>query len=303
MSPQHQAGMPRSMSRSLRTLRGRPSLLQRLKRFPAITYVGLFLSIAAIVIGLVGPFITQYPIEKMHVDAILQGPTADHPLGTDRLGRDVLSRLLAGSRVSITVGLLATLLAGVAGIGLGLLAGFLGGWADEIVMRVMDMLMAFPYIVLAMALVAVIGPGVSNIIFVIGIVRLPQFARLTRGAVLAVRELEFVTAARSVGARDLRLVMKHVLPNVLAPIFVISSLSIATAINTEAALSFLGLGITPPTSSWGTMLADGRSNLREAWWVATFPGVAISLASLGFNLLGDAVQDLLDPRIAKRTGR
>lgn len=280
-----------------------PGIVRYLRRFPGITYIGFFLALTALVVGIIGPIIAPYPIERMHVDAILQGPSEQHLLGTDRLGRDVLSRLLAGSRVSITVGLLATLLAGGVGIALGLLAGFFGRWVDEAVMRLMDMLMAFPYIVLAMALVAVIGPGLSNIILVIGIVRLPQFARLTRGAVLAVKELEFVTAARSVGATNLRLVLKHVLPNVLAPIFVISSLSIATAINTEAALSFLGLGITPPMSSWGTMLADGRSNLRDAWWVATFPGIAISLASLGFNLLGDAVQDLLDPRIAKRTGR
>ena len=283
--------------------RTRPGALGRLRQFPTITYIGLVLAVAAIAVGIIGPRVAPYPIEKMHVDAILQGPSQQHLLGTDRLGRDVLSRLLAGSRVSISVGLLATLFAGVVGIALGLVAGFYGKWVDEVVMRVMDMLMAFPYIVLAMALVAVIGPGLSNIVLVIGIVRLPQFARLTRGAVLAVKELEFITAARSVGATSLRLVLRHVFPNVLAPIFVISSLSIATAINTEAALSFLGLGITPPMSSWGTMLADGRSNLRDAWWVATFPGIVISLASLGFNLLGDAVQDLLDPRIAKRTGR
>lgn len=285
------------------TARNARGVLSTLRRFPAITYIGLVLAVAAILIGIVGPSIAPYPIEKMHVDAILQGPSQQHFLGTDRLGRDVFSRLLAGSRVSISVGLLATLLAGVIGIALGLVAGFYGKWVDEVVMRVMDMLMAFPYIVLAMALVAVIGPGLSNIVLVIGIVRLPQFARLTRGAVLAVKELEFITAARSVGATSFRVVLRHVFPNVLAPIFVISSLSIATAINTEAALSFLGLGITPPMSSWGTMLADGRSNLRDAWWVATFPGIVISLASLGFNLLGDAVQDLLDPRIAKRTGR
>lgn len=285
------------------TARNARGVLSTLRRFPAITYIGLVLAVAAILIGIVGPSIAPYPIEKMHVDAILQGPSQQHLLGTDRLGRDVFSRLLAGSRVSISVGLLATLLAGVIGIALGLVAGFYGKWVDEVVMRVMDMLMAFPYIVLAMALVAVIGPGLSNIVLVIGIVRLPQFARLTRGAVLAVKELEFITAARSVGATSFRVVLRHVFPNVLAPIFVISSLSIATAINTEAALSFLGLGITPPMSSWGTMLADGRSNLRDAWWVATFPGIVISLASLGFNLLGDAVQDLLDPRIAKRTGR
>lgn len=283
--------------------KARESIWRQLRRFPAITIIGAVLSLGAIVIGILGPIIAPYPIEKMHFDSILQGPSEAHILGTDRLGRDVLSRLLAGSRVSISVGLFATFLAGIAGITLGLLAGFYGKWVDEVVMRLMDMLMAFPYIVLAMALVAVIGPGMSNIVLVIGIVRLPQFARLTRGAVLAVKELEFVTAARAVGATNLRMVLKHVLPNVLAPIFVISSLSIATAINTEAALSFLGLGITPPMSSWGTMLADGRSNLRDAWWVATFPGLAISLASLGFNLLGDAVQDLLDPRIAKRTGR
>lgn len=274
-----------------------------IKRLPAITIIGAVLSMLAIAVGILGPVIAPYPIEKMDFAQILSGPSEAHLLGTDRLGRDVLSRLLAGARVSISVGLLATLLACGVGVTLGLLAGFYGRWIDEVVMRFMDMLMAFPYIVLAMALVAVIGPGLTNIVVVIAIVRLPQFARLTRGAVLAVKELEFVTAARAIGATNYRMVLRHVFPNVLAPIFVISSLSIATAINTEAALSFLGLGITPPMSSWGTMLADGRSNLRDAWWIATFPGIAISLTSLGFNLFGDAVQDLLDPRIAKRTGR
>jgi peptide/nickel transport system permease protein len=276
---------------------------RRLLQLPPTAYIGFVFAFLAVIVGALGPYITPYPIDRIHVDAIMQGPTQEHWLGTDRLGRDVLSRLLAGARVSIAVGLLATMLSGIVGVALGLAAGFIGGWADDLIMRVMEMLMAFPYIVLAMALVAVIGPGVTNIIVVIGIVRLPQFARIARGAVLTVRELEYVAAAQAVGARSLRVVLRHVFPNILAPLFVITSLSIATAINTEAALSFLGLGITPPMSSWGTMLADGRSNLREAWWIATFPGIAISVASLGFNLLGDAVQDLLDPRFSRKAGK
>jgi peptide/nickel transport system permease protein len=276
---------------------------RRLLQLPPTAYIGFVFAFLAVIVGALGPYITPYPIDRIHVDAIMQGPTQEHWLGTDRLGRDVLSRLLAGARVSIAVGLLATMLSGIVGVALGLAAGFIGGWVDDLIMRVMEMLMAFPYIVLAMALVAVIGPGVMNIIVVIGIVRLPQFARIARGAVLTVRELEYVAAAQAVGARSLRVVLRHVFPNILAPLFVITSLSIATAINTEAALSFLGLGITPPMSSWGTMLADGRSNLREAWWIATFPGIAISVASLGFNLLGDAVQDLLDPRFSRKAGK
>lgn len=279
-----------------------PRWRRALARMPFLVYLGTSIALASLVVAVFGPAIAPYPIDRMHVDALFSAPSADHLLGTDRLGRDVLSRLLAGARVSIAVGLLATLLAGVVGAAIGLAAGYFRGWFDEIVMRVMDMLMAFPYIVLAMALVAVLGPGLVNIVLVIGIVRLPQFARITRGAVLAVREREYVTASQAIGASDPRTMLRHVIPNVLAPILILSTLSIATAINTEAALSFLGLGITPPMSSWGTMLAEGRSNLRDAWWVATFPGLAISLASLGFNLMGDALQDLLDPRIAKRTG-
>lgn len=273
------------------------------RRLPPISVIGIGLAALSLLLALFGPALAPYPTDRMHFDAVFAPPSEAHPLGTDRLGRDVLSRVLAGARVSIAVGLFATLLAGVVGVMLGVVAGYAGGWADELIMRLMDMMLAFPYIVLAMALVVLIGPGLQNIIVVIAIVRVPQFARLARGVTLSVRELDFITAARSLGGRDVRILGRHVLPNILAPIFVISSLSIATAINAEAALSFLGLGITPPMSSWGTMLAEGRSNLRDAWWIATFPGIAISLASLGFNLIGDAFQDLLDPRISRRRGR
>jgi peptide/nickel transport system permease protein len=226
----------------------------------------------------------------------LQAPSWSHPFGTDNLGRDILSRVIIGASVSLKVGFLAVGLALVVGTLIGLLAGFYGRWVDDVLMRVMDMLFAFPAVLLAIAILAIRGPGTSNTIIAIAIVYVPIFARVTRASVLGVREEVYVRASRSVGASDFRLLTRHVLPNAAPPIIVQTSISLAFAVLAEAALSFLGLGTQPPNPSWGLMLAEGREFIQLAWWLAFFPGMAIVVTVLCFNLLGDGLRDVLDPR-------
>lgn len=262
--------------------------------------LGFLALVLVVVAAAVGPLLTPYAQEAVDVNSRLQPPSLRHWMGTDQFGRDVLTRVLYGARVSLLVGLLATALAAAAGGALGALAGFCGGWVDELAMRFMDILLAFPYIVLAIAAAAVLGPSLPNLILAIAVIRVPQFARLMRGAVLAVKAMDYVEAARAAGASAARILWRHVLPNCINPIVVLATLSVGTAINAEAAMSFLGLGIQPPASSWGTMLADGRRFLLEAPWIATFPGLAISITVLGCNLLGDGLRDALDPQIARR---
>jgi peptide/nickel transport system permease protein len=226
----------------------------------------------------------------------LQAPSWDHLFGTDDLGRDIFSRVVLGAAVSLRVGFLAVGIALVIGTVIGLLAGYYGRWVDDVLMRLMDMLFAFPAVLLAIAVLAVRGPGSGNTALAIGIVYIPVFARVTRASVLGVREEVYVRASRSVGASDLRILTRHVLPNAAPPIIVQTSISLAFAVLAEAALSFLGLGTQPPNPSWGLMLAEGRGYIDLAWWLAFFPGMAIFLTVLCFNLLGDGLRDVLDPR-------
>jgi peptide/nickel transport system permease protein len=233
---------------------------------------------------------------EISVEDRLQAPSAAHPFGTDDLGRDILSRVVLGAGVSLRVGFLAVAIALAVGGLVGLLAGFYGRWVDDVLMRLMDVLFAFPAVLLAIAVLAVRGPGAGNTALAIGIVYVPVFARVTRASVLGVREEVYVRASRSVGASDLRLLTRHVLPNAAPPIIVQTSISLAFAVLAEAALSFLGLGTQPPDPSWGLMLAEGRGFIDIAWWLAFFPGMAIFLTVLCFNLLGDGLRDVLDPR-------
>ncbi|WP_448611108.1 ABC transporter permease [Geodermatophilus sp. URMC 60] len=233
---------------------------------------------------------------EISVEDRLQPPSLDHPFGTDDLGRDILSRVILGAAVSLRVGFLAVAFALVVGSLIGLLAGYYGRWVDDVLMRFMDILFAFPAVLLAIAVLAVRGPGSGNTALAIGIVYIPVFARVTRASVLGVREEVYVRASRSVGASDLRLLTRHVLPNAAPPIIVQTSISLAFAVLAEAALSFLGLGTQPPNPSWGLMLAEGRGFIDLAWWLAFFPGMAIFLTVLCFNLLGDGLRDVLDPR-------
>ncbi len=226
----------------------------------------------------------------------LQPPSWDHPFGTDEFGRDVFSRVILGAATSLRVGFLSVAFALVVGTLIGLLAGFYGRWVDDTLMRLMDVLFAFPAVLLAIAIVAIRGAGPANAILAIGIVYVPIFARVTRASVLGVREEVYVRASRSVGASDWRLVTRHVLPNAAPPIIVQTSISLAFAVLAEAALSFLGLGPRRPNPSWGLMLADGRGFIEQAWWYAVFPGLAIVVTVLCFNLLGDGLRDVLDPR-------
>ena len=230
--------------------------------------------------------------------AILQPPSLEHPLGTDNLGRDVLSRIMFGSRISLLVGLSSVAFATIIGSLIGLVAGYARGLFDEIAMRVMDALYSFPAILLALAITAALGPGIVNVIVAIGIVYTPIFARLARGQVLSVRERDFVTAARGLGASDGRVMTKHVWPNVTAAIIVQASLSVSFAIIVEASLSFLGIGVQPPTASWGAMLRTGYAYLEIGWWLSVFPGAVIFLTVLALNVFGDALRDVLDPRLA-----
>ncbi|MDT3682971.1 MAG: ABC transporter permease [Truepera sp.] len=270
--------------------------LRKLRR-DKTTLAALGLIIGLVLVVLLAPWLAPFSEEHINLQELLLAPSWAHPLGTDHLGRDVLSRILYGSQISVLVAVLSTLGAATIGTVWGTTAAYYGRWFDEISTRIFDVMFAFPYIVLAMALVALIGPGTINIIFVIAIVRIPMFARLVRASALTIKEADFIHAASALGARDYSIILKHLVPNLLGPVLVMGSLTMATAINTEAALSFLGLGVTPPQSSWGTVLSDGRDYLWQAPWISTFAGIAITIAILGFNLLGDGLRDLLDPRL------
>jgi peptide/nickel transport system permease protein len=249
-----------------------------------------------LVLAVIGEAIAPYGANEINVMNQLQPPNLTHLFGTDDLGRDVFSRVIIAARPSVMVSVVSVTLALVTGVTIGLLSGFFGGWTDVIGMRSMDVIFSFPVMLLALAIVAMLGPGIWPAILAIAVVYTPFFARITRASVLTVREETYIKAARSIGASNTRILRLHVLPNIMAAIIVQTSLSLAFAILTEAALSFLGLGVQPPTPSWGRMLFDGRGFLADAWWMAVFPGAAIFLTVLALNLVGDAMRDALDPR-------
>jgi peptide/nickel transport system permease protein len=261
---------------------------------------GALLTVALLVVALAAPLLAPFDPNVQDTARRLEPPTRDHPLGLDDLGRDVLSRILFGARVSLRVGFSVVLIGSLIGVTLGAIAGYFGGMADLLVMRVCDILLAFPGILLAIALVAVLGPSLTNVIIALATINWVGYARLVRGQVLKVREMEFVTAAKALGARSPRVIVLHVLPNVINPVIVMATLGLAGAILAEAALSFLGLGVQPPTPSWGAMLTSGRRYLGLANHLAIYPGIAIMLAVMGLNFLGDGLIDALDPKYRKR---
>jgi len=259
---------------------------------------GLVLVVVLGAAAVLAPLLAPHNPDTIDTARRLARPfTVGHPLGTDEFGRDLLSRLLYGARTSLVVGLAATALAAAAGSGLGLLAGFVGRWVDQVVMRSIDTLMAFPYFLLAIAIIATLGPGLVNGMVAVAIVNIPFYGRIVRATVLAVKQTEYVEAARALGLSELRLSLSHVLRNCLAPIVVAVTLNVGGMITALAGLSFLGLGVQPPTSDWGSMLSSSRQYMNVAPHVAALPGLAIFLAVLGFNLLGDGLRDALDPRL------
>lgn len=261
---------------------------------------------ALVVLGIVifsaifAPLVAPYDPALQDYAALTQGPSLDHPLGTDDIGRDVLSRIIYGSRVSLQVGIIAVSIAITLGLISGLVAGYAGGFGDEGIMRCVDAVQAFPALVLALAIAAALGPGAGNAMIAIGFVATPTIARLARGQTLSVRETEYVTAARVIGVRPTRIMVRHILPNIAAPLIVQATLLIAAAIITEASLSFLGVGVQPPTPTWGGMLRTGSQYLETAPWIAFSAGTAIFLTVLAFNILGDGLRSALDPRLRNR---
>ena len=259
--------------------------------------VGAGVILLLILAAMFAPQLAPYDPAEQHLEDMVRPPDQGHLLGTDDLGRDILSRLLYGARVSLVVGVLSVGISLLIGVPLGLVAGYRGGWLDEVIMRLMDGLLAFPALVLALAITAALGPSLGNAMIAIGTVGIPGFARLVRGQVLSIRAQEFVEAARAAGLGDRRIILHHITPNVLAPIIVHASLRIAFAVLAEASLSFLGLGAQPPTPSWGSMLNTGREYLEMAPWLSIAPGAAIFITTLSFNFLGDGLRDALDPRL------
>ena len=264
-----------------------------------IALFGLGIILILIVTAILAPIIAPYDPIETDILQRLKAPSGEHLLGTDDLGRDILSRLIYGSRISLQVGVISVSFALIFGVTIGLLAGYYGGKVELILMRVIDVMLAFPSILLAIAIMAILGPQLSNAMIAIGLINLPRFARIVRSSVLTVKEEEYVAAAKSLGASDFRIIIKHILPNCLAPLIVQSTLSIATAILEAAGLSFLGLGAQPPIPEWGAMLSAGRASLQLAPWVVTFPGLAIVITVLGFNLFGDGLRDALDPKMKR----
>ena len=252
---------------------------------------GLFL------VSLAASWLAPYDPGFIDLQAVLMPPSGEHWLGTDPLGRDVLSRIIYGSQVSLKVGFVAVGLATLIGIMVGALAGYYGGWVDLILMRFVDLMLCFPSFFLILAVIALLEPSIWNIMVVIGVTSWMGVARLVRAELLSLKEREFVVAARALGASDVRLILRHLLPNALAPVMVSATLGVAGAILTESALSFLGLGVQPPTPSWGNILTAGKDNIEIAWWLSVFPGLAILVTVMSYNLLGEGLREAIDPRL------
>ncbi|MFD1031707.1 ABC transporter permease [Metaplanococcus flavidus] len=276
----------------LRSLR---DFYRKLKRNKA-ALVGGYLIIFLMIVAAIGPYFLSHGINDVDYTVRLQPPSAEFWLGTDHNGRDIFSRIIYGAQITLLVGFLSVVLGGVAGVAIGIVSGFYGGKIDAVIMRIMDVLLAFPGILLALAIVSILGPSIINVVFAVAINSIPAFARIVRGSTLVTKRLEYVDASRALGASDFRLIFINILPNVLSPLIVQATLSIATAILTASGLSFLGLGAQPPSPEWGAMLNEGRGYMHDSGYIALVPGLAIVIAVLAFNLFGDGVRDALDPK-------
>ncbi len=278
-------------------MRDRVIVWRRLRR-DRFAIIGLLVVALAVASAMLAPYLAPHdPYRVSSSTRLLPPGTPDHLLGTDDIGRDMLSRLLYGGRISLWVAFFPVLISGSIGLILGLTSGYYGGWVDQVMMRVLDIVLAFPSILLAIGIAAALGPGMRNVIMAIVVVSIPIFARLVRGLVLSIREREYVEAARCLGAGNARIALLHVLPNILPPVIVYATLETGRVVIFAAGLSFLGLGVQPPTADWGTMLSAGRQVLAVAPHVATVPGILIFIVTLGFNLFGDGLRDALDPRL------
>jgi peptide/nickel transport system permease protein len=270
----------------------------RLKR-NRLAMVGLALVLGLFAVALLAHWLAPYDPDLINLKQVLMPPSPEHLLGTDTLGRDVLSRIIYGARISLLVGFVAVGIATLIGILVGALAGFYGGWVDQLLMRLVDLMLCFPTLFLILAVIAVLGPSIWNVMVVIGVTNWMGVARLVRAEFLSLREREFVAAARSLGASDARLILRHLLPNALVPVMVSATLGVAGAILTESALSFLGLGVQAPTPSWGNILTMGKDNIEIAWWLSVFPGLAILVTVMSYNLLGEGIREAIDPRLSE----
>ena len=259
--------------------------------------VGFVVIVLIVLVAIAAPIIAPYDPLKQNPILSLTGPSLAHPFGADNLGRDMLSRVIMGARQSLLVGVIAIVIAGSVGTVIGLFTGFYEGWLDMVGQRLIEIMLAFPGILLALAIVAILGPGLRNAMIAVGISLIPSFARMVRGSVLTIKHEAYVEAAKSIGGGNVRVVFRHILPNVAVPILVLSTVGFAWAILIGASLSFLGLGAQPPFAEWGRDLSDGRNYLSIAWWISTFPGLAIMFTILSINLLGDGLRDALDPRL------
>jgi peptide/nickel transport system permease protein len=301
MTARVEAVLPPSRSRQREQSRPLPifGVIRAILR-TRLAWWGLLVIILVVVMAAGASLISPYDPMAQDYNAVRQGPSVAHLLGTDEIGRDVLSRIIFGSRISLLVGLLSVALAAVPGVLIGLVAGYWGGMVDELLMRIVDALYSFPALILALAITAALGPGIGSAMIAIGVVTIAPFARLVRGQALSVREQDYVLAARAVGVKPLQIMTRYIWPNVTAPIIVQASLNVSFAIITEATLSFLGVGVQPPTPSWGSMLYSGYEYLQQAPGISLFPGAAIFVTVLGINFFGDGLREALDPRLRQR---
>ena len=269
---------------------------RQLRRNPG-AMLGLIIILLLIMVALFAPQIAPYDPLRQNFRSALQPPSVEHPFGTDDVGRDILSRVIFGTQISLRVGLVAVSISASLGVLLGLVAGYYGGWADTLISGVTDTLLAFPGLLLALAVVAVLGPSLFNVMIAVGVGNIPVYIRVARASTLSIRERDYVMAARTIGCRSPRIMLRYILPNIVPPILVLATLGVAGAILTAAGLSFIGLGAQPPTPEWGAMLTQGRQYLQRAWWFTLFPGLAIMITVLAINMFGDALRDALDPRL------
>ena len=279
-----------------RRLRGGIEIVAGTLRRNPLTLLGALIVCFLAALAVVGPVVTPYDPAAQNLANRLRPPSLAHPLGTDRFGRDLLTRIVYGARFSLGIGVAVTAIRVVVGTAIGLISGYAGGWVDEALMRLVDIQLAFPGLVLALVVAGVLGPSLRNLLIALAVVGWSTYARVVRGSVLSIKERRYVDAARLIGTPRRRLFRRHLLPNVISPVVVIATLNLGTVVLATAGLSFIGLGAQPPTPEWGTMLAGGRQHMRQAWWIVNAPGGAIMLTVLGFNLLGDGLRDMLDPR-------